>query len=98
ALLRHSKRKRADTESSPRMEPLDLPGSQNGYRRDAKKCRTDERMIINGFKAEQSDTAASSKLARLRQAIDSQFSLEILLKHNELRLIEQELAKCQIAM
>lgn len=30
--------------------------------------------------------------------IESQFSLEILLKHNELRLIDQELAKCQIAL
>lgn len=36
--------------------------------------------------------------ARVREAIESQFSLEILLKHNELRLINQELAKCQVAM
>ena len=34
----------------------------------------------------------------LRQAIETQFSLEILLKHKELRLIDQELGKCQIAM
>ena len=34
----------------------------------------------------------------LQEAIETQFSLEILLKHNELRLIEQELAKCQIAL
>lgn len=32
------------------------------------------------------------------QAIDTQLSLEILLKHNELRLIDQELAKSQIAL
>jgi ADA HAT complex component 1 len=34
----------------------------------------------------------------LRQTLDSQISLEILLKHNELRLIDQEIAKCQIAL
>lgn len=36
--------------------------------------------------------------AALREAIESQFSLEILLKHRELRLIEQEFAKCQTAL
>ncbi|MCJ1467424.1 hypothetical protein MMC07_006049 [Pseudocyphellaria aurata] len=40
---------------------------------------------------------ATSK-ATLRQMIESQFSLEILLKHQELRLIDQELAKSQIAL
>ena len=34
----------------------------------------------------------------LQQTIESQFSLEILLKHRELRLIDQELAKCQVAL
>ena len=36
--------------------------------------------------------------ASLREAIEAQFSLEILLKHRELRLIEQEFAKCQTAL
>lgn len=35
---------------------------------------------------------------KLRQTLDAQLSLEILLKHNELRLIDQEIAKCQIAL
>jgi len=35
---------------------------------------------------------------RVREGIESQLSLEILMKHNELRLINQELAKCQIAL
>lgn len=34
----------------------------------------------------------------LSRTIEAQFSLEILLKHNELRLIDQELAKCQVAL
>lgn len=35
---------------------------------------------------------------RIRQVIDSQIGLEILLKHDELRRINQEMAKCQIAL
>jgi len=35
---------------------------------------------------------------RVRETIEAQFSLDILLKHNELRLINQELAKCQVAL
>ena len=34
----------------------------------------------------------------LREAIEAQFGLEILLKHKELRLIDQEFAKCQVAL
>lgn len=39
-----------------------------------------------------------AQLATMRQTISSQLSLEILMKHKELRLIDQELAKCQIAL
>lgn len=42
--------------------------------------------------------ADMASLDTLRQIVESQFSLEILLKHRELRLIDQELAKCQIAL
>jgi ADA HAT complex component 1 len=35
---------------------------------------------------------------KLRQTLNSQISLEILLRHDELRLIDQEIAKCQIAL
>ncbi|KAH0548586.1 hypothetical protein GP486_007870 [Trichoglossum hirsutum] len=40
----------------------------------------------------------TSTLSPLQQKIESHFGLEILLKHRELRLIEQELAKCQVAL
>jgi ADA HAT complex component 1 len=40
----------------------------------------------------------SAQLEPLRRTIQSQIGLEILLKHKELRLIDQELAKCQIAL
>jgi ADA HAT complex component 1 len=39
-----------------------------------------------------------TNLNEVQQQIEHQFNLEILLKHNELRLIEQELAKCQVAL
>ncbi|KAJ5610813.1 hypothetical protein N7510_007532 [Penicillium lagena] len=35
---------------------------------------------------------------QLRDTITAQLSLEVLLKHNELRLIDQEIAKCQVAL
>ncbi|PYH92105.1 hypothetical protein BO71DRAFT_330703 [Aspergillus ellipticus CBS 707.79] len=34
----------------------------------------------------------------LRETLEAQLSLEVLLKHDELRLIDQEIAKCQIAL
>lgn len=43
-------------------------------------------------------TTHDMDISRLRNAIDSQFNLEILLKHRELRLIDQELAKCQVGL
>ena len=41
---------------------------------------------------------SSANEESLISVIDGQLSLEILLKHNELRLIDQELAKCQVAL
>lgn len=37
-------------------------------------------------------------LSDLQQTIENEFNMQILFKHNELRLIEQELAKCQVAL
>ena len=37
-------------------------------------------------------------LSSLQQVIENEFNMQILMKHNELRLIEQELSKCQIAL
>ncbi|KAK3710082.1 hypothetical protein LTR37_010513 [Vermiconidia calcicola] len=37
-------------------------------------------------------------LSPLQQVIENEFNMQILMKHNELRLIEQELGKCQIAL
>ena len=43
-------------------------------------------------------TSMDSGLTPVQQAIEAQINYEILLKHNELRLIEQELAKCQVSL
>jgi len=48
--------------------------------------------------AEKVKSREAAQLATMRQTISSQLSLEILLKHRELRLIDQELAKCQVAL
>lgn len=42
--------------------------------------------------------AGSPDVNRLQETITAQLSLEVLLKHNELRLIDQEIAKCQVAL
>ncbi|KAF2872317.1 hypothetical protein BDV95DRAFT_380476 [Massariosphaeria phaeospora] len=42
--------------------------------------------------------AMETSLTKVQQAIEAQINIEIMLKHNELRLIEQELAKCQVSL
>jgi len=43
-------------------------------------------------------SAAAVDIESVKDVIQSQFGLDILLKHDELRLINQELAKCQVAL
>lgn len=47
---------------------------------------------------DQAATPHKMDVDKLRETIEAQLSLEILLKHNELRLIDQEIAKCQVAL
>lgn len=57
-------------------------------------------------KSPSADPATAEKLPKsrnfdifkLRGTLEAQLSLEVLLKHNELRLIDQEIAKCQVAL
>lgn len=48
--------------------------------------------------AKQDATPRKVNVDRLRETLEAQLSLEVLLKHNELRLIDQEIAKCQVAL
>ena len=50
------------------------------------------KMTITAF-----EDLSDEQKRRYHRIIDEQFGLEILMKHREMRLIEQELAKCQIA-
>jgi hypothetical protein len=61
---------------------------------DRTASKTSVQAGVNGAK----QSAVTVNPSRIHDAIESQFSLEILLKHNELRLINQELAKCQVAL
>ncbi|KAH8693285.1 hypothetical protein BGW36DRAFT_279887, partial [Talaromyces proteolyticus] len=57
--------------------------------------------IDGGQESSQSDNRPPKpkmEISALRQSLDAQLSLEVLLKHNELRLIDQEIAKCQVAL
>lgn len=45
-----------------------------------------------------STMAPQPDMERIREVVENELGLEILLKHDELRLINQELAKCQIAL
>ena len=59
-------------------------------------CMSGQSSSIHTMPYSQLDTAADQ--SPLQQIIEQQFNTEILVKHRELRLIEQELAKCQVAL
>lgn len=46
----------------------------------------------------QENDILSGGLTTAQQIIENEFNVQILMKHNELRLIEQELAKCQVSL
>ncbi|PNY27471.1 Uncharacterized protein TCAP_02591 [Tolypocladium capitatum] len=82
---------------------LDGPDGLPGSTASPKRARLESDLSCDvSSSAGDSDASTSSRLAGdlddARDTIQHQFGLEILLKHNELRLINQELAKCQIAL
>lgn len=84
-----------DREQPELWKPLEGNGSQEESISHAvpKQKKQEEEKI--DFQSGKTDTTA---MATVQQVIESQFSLEILLKHRELRLVDQEIAKCQIAL
>jgi len=90
------KRRRSSSEDTPAL----LQGTQDAKRRKAnppleKRTPAPESTAADRVVEKKGSVA---DLSRVREGIESQLSLEILLKHNELRLINQELAKCQAAL
>ncbi|MCJ1356049.1 MAG: hypothetical protein MMC33_006043 [Icmadophila ericetorum] len=65
---------------------------------DASKGTNVTREAVVNNEGRFSATQNVNTMAELQEAIEGEFSLEILLKHNELRLIDQEIAKCQVAL
>lgn len=70
-----------DNGPTPPMSPATSP---------TKKEAPEESAVSNG-------THPTGRIESLKRNLQTQIGLEILIKHNELRLIDQELAKCQIA-
>lgn len=95
------KRKRSDSGDSPdapvatkpRLD--DPPDEPNGV-----DCGSATVNHSSPFARPVADKPASHAInvSKIRETLDAQLSLEVLLKHNELRLIDQEIAKCQIAL
>ena len=92
-----SKRKREGSMEGP---DLDREEAHDAKRR--KPSSPTHRSVLPEGHVEHAVSGKASAVvagpSRLREVIESQFSLEILLKHNELRLINQEMAKCQVAL
>ncbi|QPC77374.1 hypothetical protein HYE68_008126 [Fusarium pseudograminearum] len=96
------------TIASPSAQPpkrrrlsIDGPDGSSDIYAPAKRIKTEAPAGIDNLAA--CDTMAHSSpavssLENARDEIRHQFGLEILLKHDELRLINQELAKCQVAL
>ncbi|KAI5462528.1 hypothetical protein BGZ63DRAFT_403747 [Mariannaea sp. PMI_226] len=64
----------------------------------AKRVKMDSDVTFSTCDKAAHSAPVIADLETARDEIRHHFSLEILLKHNELRLIDQELAKCQIAL
>ena len=99
----------ASTHSLKRRRPsaVDTASHVNGHS-SSKRIKTEQdgglpspaSVYADGDEAARPSKPAASgpNLERAKDVIQYQFGLEILMKHDELRLIDQELAKCQIAL
>lgn len=86
------KRRRLSTDDHDEVSGVNMP---------IKRIKTDQDVVGNissATDAKVQEGATTPSLDNARDEIRHQFGLEILLKHDELRLINQELAKCQVAL
>jgi len=79
-------------ESRSKVQPLRREGASKS------KVSKSQSPVARPATVTTANAVMTSGLTPVQQAIEAQIDMEILLKHNELRLIEQELAKCQIAL
>lgn len=91
-----SKRKRDNSEDAP--ESMDRPIHDAKRKKpDSLDFQAPEKQSVTEEQAEREKAHAVAQ-GRVRDIIESEFGLEIMLKHKELRLINQELARCQVAL
>lgn len=81
--------------SKRKLHGLDHVESLDGTHPEAKRRKVSEQVT---FEDDLPLLKHQDPLDRARDEIHHQFGVEILLKHDELRLINQELAKCQVAL
>lgn len=79
-------------ESRPKAQPFRKEGASKS------KVPKLEKSAVKTESVNTPTTTMESGLTAVQQTIEAQINYEILLKHNELRLIEQELAKCQVSL
>ncbi|KAI9643093.1 hypothetical protein NHQ30_008828 [Ciborinia camelliae] len=94
-----SKRKRSNSPNVP-MPILDASKLKEMKRRKREMSEEDDLSpMMDGGDVEMRDSKEQVvDLDLVRETIESELSLEILMKHNELRLIQAELAKCQVSL
>jgi ADA HAT complex component 1 len=80
-------------EARPKAQPHRKEGASK-----SKVSKESTPAVKSESSADTSTSAMESNMTALQQAIEAQINYEILLKHNELRIIEQELAKCQVSL
>ncbi|KAI1060042.1 hypothetical protein LB507_011432 [Fusarium sp. FIESC RH6] len=86
------KRRRLSTDDSDESSNVNAP---------AKRIKPDQHSVADTLEVSDVMMQGNSTIPGMESARDEirhQFGLEILLKHDELRLINQELAKCQVAL
>lgn len=99
-------RQRRDSKETPTVAPAEVLKSRPMAQPSRKEMASQNQVINPDIATIKSETcsdnaptpAMDTRLNEAQQAIEAQFNYEILVKHNELRLIEQELAKCQVAL
>lgn len=91
------KRKRDSSEDAPENAPETMNRPVNVAKR-RKPDSLGAQVQSDTERQAAGKTADAVVQGRVRDIIESQFGLEIMLKHEELRLINQELAKCQVAL
>ena len=95
--LRSEERRSTDGESSTADEREAVAPRSFGQAQEAQEAKLAEPPLAVGDEDFATWDEGATAVAVVSEVIETQFSLDAILKHRELRLIEQELAKCRVA-